>query len=192
MMGGAYRTPDPLAKAMAELAYEKQISAHLVRSVEIEQNGAKRARLALAKEEAKNAALRADYSKLASRQRSSRVNKWLRENGTIALGVLVIAATVIAGFVHFSSDRAAHRMESGTVVSRDHHHAYTTTSCHKVGETTVCTPVHHAERWSVTMADGYHRERVVDLREADWHEHAPGSYVCMTPENCVPPHDDDR
>ena len=80
-------------------------------------------------------------------------------------------------------------LTAGYVLRRDHHSAYTTMVCNRVGNATICTPIYHPERFSVTLGDGEHDERTIDMRREEWRSHPPGAWVCLT-RRCTHPHDD--
>lgn len=104
-------------------------------------------------------------------------------------GVIAIIAAVIFGLSlrDCGGDEA---LRAGFVVSRNYHPPYTTTVCHRVGKSTICTPIHHPERFSLTLADGEHDERVVDMERNEWHQHTVGSWMCLHAPPCEHPRDD--
>lgn len=129
---------------------------------------------------------------------SQRTKNRFQENAaTVAMYIVAagVVAVIIKGFIWvvgaISDCATAPPLVAGYVVSRDYHEPYTTTVCTGTKPRT-CTPVHHPERFSLTLADGHHDERVIDMDEAAWLQHDPGDYMCLHSRECAPPHDDAR
>jgi hypothetical protein len=66
---------------------------------------------------------------------------------------LIVAAAAVLGYAAWSEINDPGR---GTITEKKYRPAYTTTQCHQVGKTTVCTPVQHAECYLVRYTDGKH------------------------------------
>lgn len=130
---------------------------------------------------------------------NKRTKNRFQENAATVV-VYLLGAGAVAGVIWIfiwvggaiSDCATAPPLTAGYVVSRDYHRAYTTTVCTPTTKTQSCHPVHHPERYSLTLADGHHDERVVDMDEAAWLQHDPGDYMCLHSGACEPPHDDAR
>lgn len=178
-----YRAPDPLAVA------NKRIE-ELTRSIEIEQKSKRRAEEERNSLESRFEDLRQRYNKL--RVRENPLSQLMSRYSDEIIGGLFVALVLVIGAWVCIRHNRAENMHQGFVVAREHHQAYTTQVCHTSGKITTCTPVHHPERWSVTLADGQHEERVEYLRREEWLQHEPGTWMCLIPNDCSPPRDDAR
>lgn len=105
-------------------------------------------------------------------------------------GAFFILAGLVVFFAPFGC--SAEPLRAGFVVRRVYHPHYTTTVCTPQGKSMVCTPVFHPERYSLTLADGDHEEREVDMTEEAWRAHPVGSWACLHAPPCEHPHDDAR
>lgn len=180
-----YREADPLAAALAKVSALQDANKELVQKNLEASNNYLKANLKIDN-------LEAEIYKLKKNRRSFWIDRFMNKWFVPLLAALMVTGLVAAIVTYVSDDRSALNMHSGIVVSRDYHPPYTTTSCHKVGNVTTCTPVHHPESFTITLGDGYHDERTISLRESDWRQHAPGSYMCFDSGPCEHPHDDAR
>lgn len=141
--------------------------------------------------------LRAEVRDLQQKLRSRVQDRFKSNFAWTAVRVAIAAAVVAAVILIYSimtNARASWHMTEGFVVRRDYHPPYTTQHCTSSGgknPVTTCYPVHHPERFSVTMADGEHDEREVTMERDDWERHAPGDWMCLQ-QPCHHPHDDAR
>jgi len=98
-----------------------------------------------------------------------------------SVGVLLLALVAWLIIDHLFFD-----IRAGFVRGVEHHEAYYTTQCTPVGSATVCTPLHHPERWSVAIErDGEHASWNITEQEHD--ELQRGEWYCSTaaePEEC--------
>lgn len=163
----------------AELAQARDEAAELTSARAAALHEAKRVRELLADAE----------TALRARKRGT-----FRQNATWAAGWLAIAGLAIVIVVWICGAIAdcndARHMEAGMIVRRVYHPAYTTTVCTSTTKTSTCHPVYHPERFTLTLADGEHEEREVDMPEEAWRRHAPGEWMCIERTPCVHPHDD--
>jgi hypothetical protein len=71
-----------------------------------------------------------------------------------ALVVLGIAAVV--GLIGYGIWYEVNDPGHGTITRKQYHPAYWTQSCSTVGKSTICTPLYHADCYSIEYTDGRH------------------------------------
>ncbi|TXH10972.1 MAG: hypothetical protein E6R03_14790 [Hyphomicrobiaceae bacterium] len=128
------------------------------------------------------------------RQANARKKSNFMRNATGLVGLLGAVAIVVGICVAIgsgvSSCQDARNMEAGYIIRRDYHPPYYTQSCTTTTKTTTCVPIYHPERHTITIADGAHEERVIDLDEGTWRRHPPGELYCVDGVHCSRPVDD--
>ena len=135
-------------------------------------------------------------SKIAelSRQVNDRRKSNFMRNATGLVGLLGAIAVVVGICVAIgsgvSSCQDARNLEAGYIIRRDYHPPYTTENCSTTTKTTTCVPVYHPERYTITIADGAHEERSIDLSEGEWRRHSPGELYGVDGVHCTKPVDD--
>lgn len=85
-----------------------------------------------------------------------------------------LAVAVIAFLAGCSS------IQSGTITSKDHRGAFTTTSCTMVGKVLVCTPIFHPATWWFNIQgpdqNGETQTGYVYVDEPTWNAYEVGDY----------------
>lgn len=105
--------------------------------------------------------------------------------GTSILVAVLIALGVVGWSIY---DHEVNDIRAGYVRGTDHRSATTSIICSTVNRATTCTPVHHPEHWTVTIARG-DEDATWDIPESTYERlrREPGTWYCTprcTPREC--------